>query len=229
MRFNGPDQQDDRIYLQSALSEAQRVVGPLALRQSDLVMDIGCGQGRMAIGLLRLRPTARYVGVDVSMPSIAWCKRHIEADHPNFRFHHLDLVNARYNPQGAAMPPGFRLPAEDRSVAVVYLWGVVTNMEPEFLPAYVREIDRVLQADGRLFLTANTEIDVPEFSINPPNYVTFQYSGPLHIVRYEKLHLERMFTAGGLELTNYAHHAAGNCQSELYFRRATRTGLSANA
>lgn len=219
MRFNGPDQQDDDFYLHSALSEAQRVVGVLALQPDELVADVGCGQGRMAIGLARLRPRSRYVGIDVSGPSIAWCKRRIEARHPTFRFYHLDLVNARYNPGGAAMPPDFRLPVEDASVAVVYLWGVVTNMEPDFLPAYVREIDRVLQPGGRLFLTANVETDVPDVSINPPNYVSFRYSGPLHIVRYEKSYLTRMFTARGLALTDYAHHASGNCQSDLYFQK----------
>lgn len=219
MRFNGPDQQNDEFYLRSALSEAQRVLGPLALQPDELVVDVGCGQGRMAIGLARLRPRARYIGVDVSGPSIAWCKRRIESAHPTFHFQHLDLVNARYNPSGAAMPSDFRLPIDDASAAIVYLWGVVTNMEPEFLPAYVREVDRVLRPGGRLFITANVEADVPDVSINPPDYVSFRYSGPLHIVRYEKSYLIGLFTARALELTGFAHHAAGNCQSELYFRK----------
>lgn len=220
LRFNGPDQQDDAFYLESALAEANRVIHKLGYAPPEMVVDIGCGQGRMAIGLARLLPEARYVGLDVSKPSIDWCKRHIESKHPSFQFVHLDLVNARYNPAGAQMPRGFSLPVPDGKASVAYLWGVVTNMEPDFLGIYARELGRMLRAGGRLFLTANVEDDVPQFSVNPPNYVSFQCAGPLHIVRFERQHFVQCFARYGLILLEYVHHAAGNCQSELYFVKA---------
>jgi SAM-dependent methyltransferase len=227
LRFNGPDQQDDAFYLDSALAEAKRVTEKLRYVPHEMVVDIGCGQGRMAIGLTRLLPEARYLGLDVSKRSIDWCKRHIETNHPTFRFIHLDLVNARYNPSGHPMSPEFNLPVPDEEASVAYLWGVVTNMEPDFLDMYARELGRMLKPGGRLFLTANVEDDVPQFSVNPPNYVSFQCAGPLHIVRFERQHFIRCFAKYGLVLSAYLHHAAGNCQSDMYFEKVTWRGPEA--
>jgi len=217
MRFNGPDQQDDDFYLRSSIGEADRVIGTLGCGPSDVVVDIGCGQGRLAIGLVRKYDRLRYLGIDVAEKSIRWCRRHIEARSPTYRFHHIDLVNARYNPDGTPLAAGFRLPVDSDSADIVYMWGVVTNMEPEHMPVYAAEIARMLKPGGRFYLTANVEDGVPKVSINPDHYTSFSCHGPLHIVRYEKSHFVDVFRRHGLTLTRYDHHAAGNCQSDLYF------------
>lgn len=219
LRFNGPDQQDDAFYLASSMREADRVISKLGCEPSSVLVDIGCGQGRLPIGLVLRLAQLRYLGLDVSHRSIDWCQRHIQSRHPTYAFQHIDLVNARYNPQGRALPPDFRLPVPDGGADVVYLWGVVTNMEPEHLPVYTREIARMLRPGGRLFLTANVEDGVPPVSINPENYTRFACRGPLHIVRYDRRYFLDTFAQCGLAMTDYAHHAAGNCQSDLYFIR----------
>jgi hypothetical protein len=99
------------------------------------------------------------------------------------------------------------------------MWGVVTNMEPEHMPVYASEIARMLRPGGKLFLTANVEEGVSAVSINPDNYTAFKCSGPLHIVRYELGYFTDVFARAGLKLEEFAHHAAGNCQSDLYFVR----------
>lgn len=229
LRFNGPDQRDNAFYLQSAEQEADRVIRKLGYTPDSLLVDIGCGQGRLAIGLARRLPAARYLGLDVSERSILWCREHLESRYPSYRFRHLNLVNARYNPAGDPLPADFRLPVADGAAAVAYLWGVVTNMEPEFLGVYAQEIGRILQPGGRLFLTANVEDDVPEVSINPENYTSFQCHGPLNIVRHERRYFLDVFRQAGLTLTDYAHHAAGNCQSDLYFVRECTAPRSPSA
>jgi SAM-dependent methyltransferase len=217
LRFNGPDQQVDSFYLASAIAEAKRVVGVMGYAPGGLLVDIGCGQGRLAIGLIRDLPQARYLGLDVSARSIEWCTTHLATRHASYRFRHLNLVNALYNPRGDALAPAFQLPVPSGEVDIVYMWGVVTNMEPEHLGPYAHEISRILRPGGQLFLTANVEADVPKVSINPENYVPFICRGPLHIVRYEKQHFLDVFQGTGLKATQFAYHAAGNCQSELYF------------
>lgn len=181
------------------------------------LIEIGSGQGRLAIGLAYLNADVEYLGIDVAEPFVRWCKENIEALHPTFRFVHVNLVNARYNPDGTALEASFRLPVNNGVAGVVYLWGVVTNMEPEHLRPYASEISRMLKPGGRMFLTANVEKDVPEISINPEGYTPFSCSGPLHIVRYELDYFVGVFAEAGLEMTRMDHHAAGNCQSELYF------------
>jgi SAM-dependent methyltransferase len=86
LRFNGPDQQDNEVLLRSAIAEAERVIGRLAYEPSQMLVDIGCGQGRLAIGLVRVLSAVRYLGVDVSADSIAWCTKHIEKIHPTYQF-----------------------------------------------------------------------------------------------------------------------------------------------
>jgi hypothetical protein len=99
------------------------------------------------------------------------------------------------------------------------MWGVVTIMEPQHLGPYAAEIARILRPGGKLFLTANVEKAVPEVEINPPNYVSFTLSGPLHIVRYELGYFTTVFAREGLKLTEFGYHLAGNCQSDLYLVR----------
>lgn len=219
LRFNGADHQDDEIYLASAVAEARRVTNNLGYDGKDLLVDIGCGQGRLPLGLLQVQPRARYLGLDVCNTSIQWCNRHIARRFPSYEFAHLDVMNARYNPSGKQLKSEFQLPIGTAEAAIVYMWGVVTNMEPEHLPTYAREIGRILRPGGKLFLTANVEQGVPTVSINPENYTSFACKGPLHIVRYERDYFVDLFRDAGLSLSEYAHHAAGNCQSDMYFLR----------
>jgi SAM-dependent methyltransferase len=220
LRLNGPDQQDDELFLRSSIREATRVVAKLGCTQRDFLVDIGCGQGRLAIGLVRELSGVRYLGLDVSAECITWCKTHIERRYPSYRFEHIDVVNARYNPSGKALNRGFRLPVPDGAADIVYIWGVVTNMEPEHLAAYANETSRMLRPGGKAFLTAYVEDNVPTVSINPENYTPFACKGPLHVVRYERQYFLDVFRRAGLRLSDLAYHGgdgAENCQSDVYF------------
>lgn len=216
-RLNAADQRDDACFLDSSIKEAARVVTKLGCTQQHFLVDIGCGQGRLPIGLVRELGSVRYLGLDVSKGCIEWCRTHIEKRYPSYKFQHIDVVNARYNPSGKPLAPDFRLPVSDGAVEIVYMWGLVTNMEPEHLAAYANETARMLRRGGKVFLTANVEDNVPEVSINPENYTAFACQGPLHIVRYERQYFRNVFQRAGLELTDFVYHGSGNCQSDLYF------------
>lgn len=216
-RMGGIEYEDDDFFLDSSLSEADRVIGTLAAKPTDHLLDIGCGHGRLPIGLIHRSFALRYLGIDVKLDSIMWCTKYIHQRHPGFRFQHVDVVNERYNPGGAPLSPEYRLPADTGSVDIVYMWGVFTNMEPGHLPTYVKEFVRVLRPGGRAFLTAHVEERVPESSVNPENYTPYACSGPLHAVRYERGYFFDTFRQAGLALTRFDYHLAGNCQSEVYF------------
>lgn len=229
LRFNGSEYQEEAYLLASADAEARRVVEKLGYDPTELLVDLGCGQGRLAIGLGRLVGAARYLGLDVSARSIAWCNEHIRRRDPSYRFHHLDLVNARYNPYGARLSDRFRLPVDDDVASIVFLWGVVTNMEPEHLAVYASEIHRILRPGGKAFFTANLEQDVPAVSINPANYVSFEYHGPLNIVRYEEQYFLEVLERAGLVLEQMDYHASAHCQSDLYFSKSRFDGHTLTA
>ena len=220
LRLNGAEQQDNEFFLASSIKEATRVVTKLGCAQGDFLVDIGCGQGRLPIGLVRELNSVRYLGLDVSEECITWCKTHIERQHPSYKFQHVDVVNARYNPSGNALTRDFRLPVPDGAADIVYIWGVVTNMEPDHLAPYANEVSRMLRHGGKAFLTAYVEDNVPQVSINPENYTAFACKGPLHVVRYERQHFLDVFQRAGLRLSDLAYHAGEigeNCQSDLYF------------
>src|SRR5215211_609011 len=69
------------------------------LEPHDDVLDIGCGVGRIAVGLTEYL-TGRYEGFDISPAAIAWCQENITSRYPNFRFTVADIGNTVYNPEG---------------------------------------------------------------------------------------------------------------------------------
>jgi SAM-dependent methyltransferase len=124
------------------------------LRRSDAVLDVGCGVGRMAVPLTRyLDPSARYEGFDVVPREVDWCRRHITARHPNFRFSLIDVRNPRYNPDGIVDPTTVVFPYADESFDFAILTSVFTHMRAEESAHYLDELARVLRPGGRFLIT----------------------------------------------------------------------------
>ena len=213
----GAEYGDDRFFLDSAIAEARRVLTKLASAPDDRLVDIGCGHGRLSIGLLHESSSLSYLGLDVQRDSIDWCQRYIQRRHPSYQFRHINVVNELSNPAGDPIAPDYQLPVQAGTADIVYMWGVFTNMEPAHLTVYAREFYRLLRPGGKAFLTAHVEDDVPRSSVNPENYTPYACHGPLHAVRYERGYFLDAFRQAGLILTELNYHAAGNCQSDVYF------------
>lgn len=84
------------------------------MRPGMTALDIGCGPGRMALGIgSRFGWDTRYDGFDIKKADIDFCQSEIGAKFPSFRFHHFDLFNDHYswlnrarsqsNPQAASI------------------------------------------------------------------------------------------------------------------------------
>ena len=124
------------------------------LRRDSVVLDVGCGRGRMAVPLTRhLSPRARYEGFDTLPASIAWCKRHIQRRYPQFRFTRADVFNAEYNPAGKTRPAEYVFPYGDETFDFVFLASVFTHLLPDDLEHYLAEIARVTRKDGTCLAT----------------------------------------------------------------------------
>ena len=222
-RMCGEEYAGDEFFLESGRAEARRLVTKLGYTKDRTVVDIGCGLGRLATGLLRELGDAQYWGFDAVGPWIRWCKKHIERRHPSFRFVHVDVANELYNPRGAALDDTFRFPLPDGHADVVYLWGVLTNMRLRDARTYVAEIGRLVREGGQVFLTAFVEPDVAPETVNPDGYVDYDCRWPLHVVRYDKDVLFGLFADHGMRVEEFLHHAGAHCgQSELYLRKVTR-------
>jgi SAM-dependent methyltransferase len=218
IRWCGPEFKDDNFYLKSAEAEANRLIDHFQCTKKSRVLDVGCGQGRLPIGILRVIGEIDYTGIDVDKKSIDWCKRYIEQGHSSFEFKHLNLYNERYNKHGIKIDDSFRFDIEPKSADVVYLFSVFSHTTEEDMRVYLKEFLRILDEGGKLFFTTFVEEDVPNFSINPENY-RLKCTGALHIVRYRKDYLFSLLDEFGYSILEFTHGTEADGQSAIYLSK----------
>jgi SAM-dependent methyltransferase len=215
LRVGGPAYRSDSFFLAYADADVARLVDWFGIDEGSRILDIGCGQCRLALGLLRrFQSVRRYCGLDLDPASMEWGRKHIGGKHPEFEFVALDVANERYNPDGRPMDATFRLPYDDASFDLVYMAGVVPHLLPEDVRVYLREYARVLEPGGNLYLTAYAEEGVPAVSVNPAGYLGRVWEGPRNCVRYEAGFLRSLIEEAGFEITRF-EHAAGQFDQTL--------------
>lgn len=117
------------------------------------IMDVGCGQGRMARPLTDfLSAKGKYLGFDIVKAGIDWCQTHY-ADLPNFTFVHADVQNARYNATGSTKASEYIFPADKNAFDFSFLTSVFTHMFQSDVEHYVSEIARTLKPGGKSLIT----------------------------------------------------------------------------
>lgn len=197
--------QDNEAYLGSARHEVDWMVENLGLTLDSSVLDLGCGPGRIAIGILdRVGEIHKYRGVDVSERYIRWAQHHITFEHPNFQFRHLNLKNDHYNPRGEKIGADVSFPFASEEFDVICLFSVFTHMLTEDVRSYLKELRRVLHPSGKILLTANLEDGVPDVVENPKGYRGVQeYIMRLQTVRYNREFFEGLLDESGFQLERY--------------------------
>jgi SAM-dependent methyltransferase len=157
------------------------------LPPSPAVLDIGCGCGKLA-RFLALNPDLRYIGVDLFLPAILWCRKAFTPVFgERFRFEHFDGHSALYNPQGLIRPSEYRLPAQDGAITTVVCASLFTHLLKPDAVHYLDEIARVLQPHGRAIISIHTE--------TPPG---LRYSGDEARIDVEPQYFQELAAAAGL-------------------------------
>jgi ubiquinone/menaquinone biosynthesis C-methylase UbiE len=117
------------------------------------ILDIGCGFGLMALALdSYLDGSGLYVGLDINRRAINWATRRFSSK-PRFAFHHLDVRNGMYNPNGLSSADAVVLPVEPQSFDVVLLKSVFTHMRPHEVRNYLHQVQAVLSPTGTCLAT----------------------------------------------------------------------------
>ena len=133
-------------------------IAALEVRETDHVVDVGCGHGRSLATVAALASKGRAVGAD---PSELMVEVAVRRNRALVRSHRVDVVVA-----GAEDLP-FANGAFDKAmcVHVVYFWR-------DLRPA-LAEIARVLKPGGRLALLFRTDADKAANSTFPPEVYRF--------------------------------------------------------
>jgi ubiquinone/menaquinone biosynthesis C-methylase UbiE len=121
------------------------------LRDGSVVIDVGCGSGRLATKLARY-PALRYLGLDVVPELLDYARR--KAGREDFRFERVDAV---------------RLPVEASAADFCVFFSVFTHILPEESYVYLEEAHRVLKPGGKAvfsFLEHASAASRPVFEAN---------------------------------------------------------------
>ena len=219
LRFGGKEFKNDDFFLSSAHSEAQRLVRHCGLGKASAVLDIGCGVGRLPIGILdKVGDIQSYRGIDIQSKSIQWCKLRIESSHPSFQFQLIDVRNRCYNPSGSPINGSFKLPFDAGSFDIIYLYSVFSHMLEDDVSVYLGEFSRLLRSDGKVFLTAFLEEGVPDVMENPPDY-RMKWNGPLHCVRFNLSFFTGLARGAGLRVSKFEYGRETDGQSAIYLSK----------
>lgn len=140
-----------------AIGEAWAQIAVRFLPRDPAVLDIGCGCGKIARHLYMV-PGAQYIGVDLFLPAILWCRTAFkELAGSRFLFEHFDGVSEVYNPSGTIKPSEYRLPVKDQSIDMTVCASLFTHLREPDLLHYLSEIHRVLKDDGRALVSIHDE------------------------------------------------------------------------
>ena len=145
---------DDGDFLEVGARFREYFIRPGGMKPTDRVLEVGCGNGRMAVGLIEyLEGTGSYDGFDIIPERIEWCHHIVSSRFPSFRFLHSDIHNKMYNPGGRLAAVEYRFPYEDDSFDYVLLTSVFTHLLRPDMEHYLSEIRRVMRPGARCFIT----------------------------------------------------------------------------
>jgi len=130
------------------------------LQPSSHLLDIGCGDGRLASALGEFFTTGTYKTFEVQQRYVDSLRATIGRKNPRFEFAHADLWHAYYNPRGRHKTTAYLFPYKDNEFDVVFLNSIFTHFTPPEIEHYLSEIYRVLRPTGTMMATyfiANAE------------------------------------------------------------------------
>ncbi len=136
------------------------------IKNTDRVLDVGCGCGRMAIPLTKFLTIGTYDGFDIMPEHVKWCKQNITPRYPKFKFQLADVFHELYRKEGRTKSKDFRFPYCDNSFDFTFLTSVFTHMLKDDIAHYTSEIFRTLRFGGTALITFFILNDESEILMN---------------------------------------------------------------
>jgi SAM-dependent methyltransferase len=206
---------EDETRFLSIADECASLLVESGLNRQDHVVDVGSGYGRLAYGLIgRDDFQGNYHGFDILPRHVAWCVENITPSFPKYVFQHLDVANARYNPDGAMIASEVRFPYVDAQFDVAALFSIFTHMYSEGIRRYMQELRRVLRNGGTcvatffIFNEARLPALISEDCPLPMGYELndvcryHNRSDILHAISYDESYVQGLWEAAGFRVVD---------------------------
>ena len=209
------------------------------LKPHHSVLDVGCGAGRVAVGLVNyITPPGQYHGFDTYPFGIQWCNERIAPPYPHFHFSVSDVHNSTYNPFSNVKARDYVFPFGDDTFDVVVLKSVFTHMFPDEVTNYTTEIARVLRPGGHALITfflLNDDSRAHQQRTNlGPKFHKFGLfhtedpKDPLDCVGYDEPFVRRMLAKNGLNVNeimpgNWCGRTGTNFQDYVLLEKTDST------
>lgn len=149
-RWVGPE----ALYATTGLVYAHVLAEWAGLKPTDILLDVGCGSGRMVRHMLDFwRPPGGYIGLDVSRDCIDWCQKHLAPVMPLGKFIHVDARSTTYNVRGKIPGATMTYPVADDAVDAASFISVFTHLRPDEVTRHFAEVRRVVRPGGWAFTT----------------------------------------------------------------------------
>jgi SAM-dependent methyltransferase len=114
------------------------------LSPSSIVLDVGCGLGRLARPLVSYLEDGEYYGIDTTKSSVAWCAEAYK-EYPNFHFMHSDVYSTTYNRTATTKARDYIFPFNDGIFDFVWSTSLFTHMVIADVDNYLKEMSRVMK------------------------------------------------------------------------------------
>jgi SAM-dependent methyltransferase len=201
------------------------------------LVDVGCGYGRLAYGLLRTGFGGRYFGFDVLGSHIAWLKENFRpaANETRFTFEVVNLYNQRYNPHGKPLKET-TLPSQIGLADCICALSVFTHMYGEEIEIYFEHLMNFLNPRGKVIATFFCLADDADpFAKSAAYPLTEQRSpvayihkadDPLLVIAFRRRFLEALFARHRLRIVKelkgrwYSPEGAEEFQDWFFLERS---------
>ena len=193
---------DDDDFIKAGKRDVNHLIDYCELTKESSLLEVGCGPGRLPIGLISVFGSFKdYLGVDINLGRITWCKNFLEKEYDGLRFSHLNIANDRYNPTGTVEQKQVSFPVDDASIDCIYLYSVFSHLFEPDIRLNLHEFSRVLKPTGRVFLTAFVDPDATkDVEENPTSFGKLKWEGPLHCILFRQDFFEQILFDCGFHI-----------------------------
>jgi SAM-dependent methyltransferase len=133
------------------------IMGNLALRPSDHVLDFGCGIGRSSVLIADYLTEGRLVGVDLIPEQIRFCQTEIAPRLSNTSFHRIEAHNPHYDHlaklDDASLSENDLVQRYSNSFDAIIACSVFTHFDPDMAVNYLKLLGGLVKEGGHLCLT----------------------------------------------------------------------------